>query len=115
MKRCKVDKDDRQRISTELVKTFSHPLDTESDVLYNIHNGQVAPTIVNVSDSLAIVRTMATAFQNLLPTGFHAKLSSPVNTMEHLKRGRVRPRVHISPSSSSRSTARDGTPANICV
>ena len=30
---------------------------------------------------------MATAFQNSLPTGFHAKLSSPVNTMEHLKRG----------------------------
>ena len=30
---------------------------------------------------------MATAFQNSLPIGFHAKLSSPVNTMEHLKRG----------------------------
>ena len=29
---------------------------------------------------------MATAFQNSLPTGFHAKLSLPVNTMEHLKR-----------------------------
>ena len=30
---------------------------------------------------------MATAFHNSLPTGFHAKLSSPVNAMEHLKRG----------------------------
>ena len=86
VKRCKVDEDDRQRISTELEKC-SHPLDTESDVLNNIHNGQVAPTIVNVSDSLAFGGTMATAFQNSLPTGFYAKLSSPVNTIEHLKRG----------------------------
>ena len=86
VKTCKVDEDDRQRISTELGKC-SHPLDTESDILYNIHNGQVAPTIVNVSDSLAFGGTMATAFQNSLPTGFHAKLSSPVNTFEHLKRG----------------------------
>ena len=86
MKRCNVDEDYRQRISTELGKC-SHPLDTESDVLYNIHNGQVAPTIVNVSDSLAFGGTMATAFQNSLPTGIHAKLSSPVNTMEYLKRG----------------------------
>ena len=30
---------------------------------------------------------MATAFCTSLPTGFHAKLSSPVNTMEHLKQG----------------------------
>ena len=39
MKICKVDEDDRQRISTELEKC-SHPLDIESGVLYNIHNGQ---------------------------------------------------------------------------
>ena len=30
---------------------------------------------------------MSTAFQNSLSTGYHAKLSSPVNTIEHLKRG----------------------------
>ena len=30
---------------------------------------------------------MSTAFQNSLSTGFHAKVSSPVNTIEHLKRG----------------------------
>ena len=50
MKICKVDEDDRQRVSTELGKC-SHPLNTESEVLYNIQNGQVAPTMVNVSDS----------------------------------------------------------------
>ena len=77
MKRCKVDKDDSQSISTELGKC-SHPLDTESGVLYNIH------TLVNVSDSLALGGTMATALHNSLPTGFHPKLSSLV---EHLKQG----------------------------
>ena len=55
--------------------------------VYNVHNGHVAPTIVNVSDSLAIGGTMVTAFQSSLPTGVHAKLSSPVLTMQHLKRG----------------------------
>ena len=85
MKRYKVYEDDRQCISTEL-RQFSHPLDTKSGVLYNIHNGQVAPPIVDVSDSLALGGTMATASRNSLPTAFHAKLSSPVNTMEHLKR-----------------------------
>ena len=77
VKRCKFGEDDRQRISTKLGQ-FSHTLEIESYVLYNIHNGQVAPTIVNVSDSLAI---------ESLPIGFHAKLSSPVNTTGHLKRG----------------------------
>ena len=39
MKRCKVDEDDRPRISTELRQNV-HPLDIESDVLYNIRIGQ---------------------------------------------------------------------------
>ncbi len=86
VKRRKLDEDDRQCISTELGKC-SHPLETDSNVLYNIFNGQVAPSVVNVADSLALGAPMATAFRNSLPTGFHAKLSSPVNTMEHLKRG----------------------------
>ena len=41
VKRCKVDEDDRQGISTKLGKC-SHPFGTESGDLYNIHNGQVA-------------------------------------------------------------------------
>ena len=88
VKRCKVDEVERLRISAELGK-YSHPLDTESDVLYNIHNSQVYPTMFSVSDSLALDGTMATAFRNTLPTGFHGKFSSPlgpVNTMKHLKR-----------------------------
>ena len=30
---------------------------------------------------------MTTAFRKSLPTGFHAKLSSPVDATKHLKRG----------------------------
>ena len=41
VKRCKVDEDDRQGISTKVGK-FSYPFDSKSGVLYNIHNGQVA-------------------------------------------------------------------------
>ena len=52
MKRRKVDEHDRQCIRTELGKC-SHLLDTEMDVLYNIHNGQVAPMMGNGSHSLA--------------------------------------------------------------
>ena len=58
---------------------------------------------------------MATAFRNSLPTGFHAKLRTSETRCQNLWQGRVRPRVHISPSSGSRSTVRDGTPANIWV
>ena len=67
-----VDTDDRRRISEELDKC-SHPLVIESDVLYNIVNGQVAPAVVNVSDALALGALMVTAFRKPLPAGFHAK------------------------------------------
>ena len=45
-KRQKLDADDRERITAELAK-HSHPLTVESNVLYNIVNGQVAPNEVN--------------------------------------------------------------------
>ena len=65
----------------------SHPLAIESDVLYNIVNGQVAPAVVNVSDALSLGALMVTDFRKSLPAGFHTKISSPVKTMEKLKHG----------------------------
>ena len=59
----------------------SHPLKTDNDDLYNIFNGQVALAKVNVTDSLLFGEPM------VLPSGFYSKLTSPVNTMEHLKKG----------------------------
>ena len=86
IKRRKVDTDDRRRISEELDKC-SHPLEIESDVLYNIVNGQVAPAVVNVSDTLSLGALMVIDFRKSLPAGFLAKLSSPVKPMEKLKHG----------------------------
>ena len=86
IKRRNVDTDDRRRISEELDKC-SHPLEIESDVLYNMLNGQVASAVVNVSDALSLGSLMVTDFRKSLPAGFHAKLSSSVKTMEKLKHG----------------------------
>lgn len=84
--RRKLDVDDRERIAAVLAK-HSHPLVVESEVLYNIVNGQVAPEEVNVADAVAIGEGMLKAFHNSLPAGFHAKITSRVKTMEILKRG----------------------------
>lgn len=85
-KRQKLDTDDRGRISTEL-SNHSHPLIIESEVLYNIVNGQIAPKEVNVHDALVLGEKMSNSFRNALPSRFHGKISSPVKTMEQLKRG----------------------------
>ena len=61
--RRKVDTDDR-RCTSEEFDRCSHPFEIESDVLYNIVNGQVAPAVVNVSDALALGPLMVTAFCN---------------------------------------------------
>ena len=47
----------------------------------------MAPAVVNVSDALSLGALMVTDFRKSLPAGFHAKLSSPVKTMEKLKHG----------------------------
>ena len=69
----------------------SHPLKTDNDDLYNIFSGQVALTTVNgpvnVAISLSFGEPMVAACRNTLPSGLYSKLTSPVNTMEHLKKG----------------------------
>lgn len=87
-KRRELDADDRRRISVELSK-MSHPLEHPSTHLYNIANGRFAPpeAEVNVSESVDLGERMATEFRASLPTGFHATISSPIKTMEHIKKG----------------------------
>lgn len=84
MKRHKLDENYHQCISAEFCRC-SHPLETVSDVLYNISNGQVALTVVNVADSLMLGAPMVTAFRNSLPARIHAKLTMPAHTLDHLK------------------------------
>ena len=71
----------------ELSKHF-HPLESqgEDNVLYNTVNCKIAPSAVNVADAGSIEDNMLSAFRRSLPSGFNAKLSSPVKTMEYLKR-----------------------------
>ena len=59
----------------------------ENPILYNIMNGQVSPKEVNVADALSIGKKTVSLFRNSLPSGFHAKISCPVKTMEQLKHG----------------------------
>ena len=62
--RCIVDTDDRRRINEEL-NTCSHPLEIESDVLYNIVNGQVAPAVVG---RFGARRADGKCFQQITPS-----------------------------------------------
>ncbi len=55
-KRMTLDRDDRGKILEELMK-YSHPVQAESDNLYNIVNGQCAPPIVNVHNTVDIGKT----------------------------------------------------------
>ena len=69
-KRRNMDADDRKRIADELSK-HAHPLDVDSNALYNIANGQVAPDDVNVPDAMRIGEQMVASFKKSLPEGFH--------------------------------------------
>ena len=82
----KLDSENLQKIASKLAK-HSHPLTVDSPVLYNIINGQIAQEEINVVEAVNIGEKMATAFKNSLPTGFHAKISTPVKTMEKLNQG----------------------------
>ena len=87
-KRKMMDRDDRRRISLELSR-MSHPLENRSPNLYNIANGGFASPEagVNVADSLEIGERMTTEFRASLPIGVHSTISSPIKTMEHIKKG----------------------------
>ena len=42
---------------------------------------------MNVADAVSIGDNTLSVFRRSLPSGFHAKMSSPVKTMDYLKRG----------------------------
>ena len=83
-----LDADDWRQVANELSK-HSQPLEGqgEDNVLYNIVNGKIAPPAVNVADAVSIGDNTLSVFRRSLPSGFHAKMSSPVKTMDYLKRG----------------------------
>ena len=83
--RRKMEETDRNTIAEELEK-HSHPLNVKSTDLYNIVNGQVAPTKVNVQDALHIGSTQSEKFTALLPGAFYSKIERKVKTMQEMKK-----------------------------
>ena len=83
-----IDADDRRRISIELSK-MSHPIEDQSSHLYNIASGSFAPpeSQINVAESVSISKKIVSEFRASLPSGFPATISSPLKTMENLKKG----------------------------
>ena len=84
-RRWKMDETDRNKIAEELEK-HSHPLNVKSTDLYNIVNGQVAPTKVNAQDALHTGSTQSEKFTALLPGAFHSKIEMKVKTMQEMKK-----------------------------
>lgn len=84
--RRKADAEDREGIRKELNK-HSHPLNDHSDCLYNIVTGKVASPEINVAEATSTGNQMKAEFISSLPDHFHRTISSPVKTMETMKKG----------------------------
>ena len=69
-----------RQICAELEKP-SHPVPSNSDFLYNMDN---APIEIHVRDAVLIGEKMAKSFRNSLPSGFRARISSQLKTMEQI-------------------------------
>ena len=72
-----------RQICAELEKPF-HPLPSNSDFLYNVDNVHVAPIEIHVRDGVLIGEKIAKSFRNSLPSGFRARISSQLKTMEQI-------------------------------
>ena len=66
-------------------RTHSHPLNVKPTDLYNIVNGQIAPTKVNLQYALHIGSTQSKKFTALLPGAFHSRIERKMNTMQEMK------------------------------
>ena len=80
------------------------PVNVKSTDLYNIVNGQVAPTQVNIQDAFHIGITQSEKFAALLPDVFHSKIERNVETMKEMKKVvvvNVRPYLTLRPYSAA--------------
>ncbi len=84
-KRMQLDEDDRNKICQELQK-HSHPLQLNTEKLYNIVNGQCAPPCVNVQEAEEIGKQQMIQFKASLPDGFHKSIEKKVKTMQSMKK-----------------------------
>ena len=82
---CLPDAQDRSLIVAEVEK-YPIPLEDKQPHLYNPVSGQIAPSNVNVADSVSIGAKMERAYITTLPDGFRSTISSPIKTMSILKK-----------------------------
>lgn len=80
-----LDADDRRRVDAEVEK-YCHPLEDHHDQLCNPVTGELAPAEVNVADAFVIGEQMASKYMASLPDGFYNPISSPIKTMDILKK-----------------------------
>jgi hypothetical protein len=93
-----LDADDRSRIDVEVEK-YPHPLEDSHPQLYNPVTGEVASNEVNVADSFDIGEQMSSKFISGLPDGFFDPISTPIKTMnilrKHFKGDKVMPVIDL--------------------
>lgn len=80
-----LDANDRDLIEAEVLR-YAHPLEDSRPHLYNPVTGQIAPSDVNVADSVVMGESMEKNFIDSLPKGFYGTISSPVKTMSVLSK-----------------------------
>ena len=78
-----LDAKDRNLIDVEVEK-YPHPLEDHRPHLYNPVTSQIAPTDVNVADSIVIGEKIENKYIASLPNGFYKPISSPIKTMSVL-------------------------------
>jgi hypothetical protein len=93
-----LDAHDRGLIDAEVQK-YPHPLEDQRPHLFNPVTGQIAPSAVNVADSIVIGDKMESKYIASLPDGFYNHISSPIKTMSVLKKqakgSKVRPVIDL--------------------
>ena len=65
-KRITNDNENRQKILQSLLQ-HSHPLENNNSDLYNIVNGHIAPSSINIQNALSIGESMAHEFFMAMP------------------------------------------------
>ena len=83
-------------------------------------NGKIAQPAVKLADAVSIGDKMLNVFRRWLPSGFHAKMYSPIKTIPEARyqSGRengVRCRVYLPAHSDSRTTTAAPTGAHLLL
>lgn len=80
---------EEQALADTEVQKCPHPLEDHCPHLFNPVSGEIAPDDVNVADLIVICDRMGRKYIAGLPGGFYEPISSPIKTMEVVKKKNV--------------------------